>query len=346
MNALILNFAGLGDGFIELPFLVGLEQSLPAVRYFHSAGIIFREERLIHMLGLRSLLGLVPDDWRKFRASDWETIIHFIREQKIEVIINLRIVAPDHARDYFSFKSQYAQHLNFWDLSVSTADCANVGIRARLSAMFQSHLAMGETPLVHPLQKAFPARAGRVRGMIGINIHSGSSFKLWPMQKWSALCAELAQNGLTLAIFSGHTDWERDRAAELHAAVRRHSPLAVMMLPATNLCSTLERLHELELIVTTDSWVVHAATALRIDSVGLYLVTAPDVWGGEQEYSWPVVSRHLAECENFDPHLGICRNGYEACRLIVQHGDGIEVVDVVRRVSEVQSLRQRFPGGR
>lgn len=322
---------------------MGLEQSLPAVRYFHSAGIIFRDERLIQVLGLRSLLGLVPDDWRKFRAADWETIIHFIREQKIEVIINLRIVAPDYARDYFSFKAQYARHLDFCDLSASTDDCAKGGIRARLGAMFQSHLAMRDIPPVHPLQKAFPARAGRERGMIGINIHSGSAFKLWPMQKWRALCAELAQNGLTLAIFPGHTAQERERSAELQAAVRGLSPLGVMMLPATDLCSTLERLHEMELIVTTDSWVVHAATALRIDSVGLYLVTAPEVWGGEKEYSWPVVSRHLAECENFDPHLGICRNGYEECRLIAQHGDGIEVVDVVRRVSEVQLLRQRLP---
>jgi ADP-heptose:LPS heptosyltransferase len=346
MNALILNFAGVGDGLIELPFLLSLEQSLPAVRYFHTAGIFFREARLIQVFGLRSLLGLVPDDWRKFRAADWETIIHFIREQKIEVIINLRIVAPDYARDYFSFKAQYARDLDFWDLSAPAGDCAKRGIRARLGAMFQSHLALRGKPHVHPLQQAFRAWAGRGRGTIGINIHSGSAFKLWSMQKWRELCAELARSGLTLAVFPGHTAQEQERAAELLAAIRRLFPCGVRLLPATDLCSTLERLHELELIVTTDSWVVHAATALRIDCVGLYLVTSPEMWGGETDYSWPVVSRHLSECENFDPHLGICRNGYQDCRLIAQHGDGVEVEDVMRRVSELQLLRKRLPGGK
>ena len=60
--------------------------------------------------------------------------------------------------------------------------------------------------------------------------------------------------------------------------------------------------------------------------------------GGKAQYSFPIESRHLKRCDNFDRLLGICRNQYVRCPLIEAEGDGIRVPDVLKFVEKCMSI--------
>lgn len=329
-NALFINFGGLGDGLIEIPFLRAMSTASPSLRFHHTGGALFKDAAFIERSEIETLQGTVPSAWRKFATSDWPAINRFVAEHDVRLIINTRTLGPKYDQNYFAFRRAAPKHISFMNFPFESWLGESINIREHLNTLLNSE---GLIQFVDPhslLKVCARQTTSSDRRRVGVNIHSGSKFKLWPDEKWLDLCLQLAE-GNALDIFGGLGDDETRRAYELtHRLNLRHGGCARMM-QATDVLDLLRLVSSVACVVSTDSWTVHAASGLGTPSVGLYITTSASMWGGGQG-AFAIESRHLRRCENFDRHLGICRNRYVECPLLAEEGDGIDVADVVSLV--------------
>jgi ADP-heptose:LPS heptosyltransferase len=329
-NVLIINFSGLGDGLIEIPFLKNMEKFAPHLCYYHTDGTLFSEKELMKAVNLGNCLGTVPSTWRKFYEEDWLEITSFVETNRIKIIINLRNLGPLHDTGYFAFKEHGPQNVEYWNYDFDYRNHKPANIRTSMRDLLMSKCVIDLSVNPLSLREILSPYSSSSEGHVGINIHSGSKFKMWPYDKWRSLCFELLSQGKALKIFPGFTEAEICLATGLANDLKNHRPGLTTLINETNVLETLHELANTKVLISNDSWLVHAAAGLAVHTIGLYIATSPVTWGGDSERCCAVESRHLSRCENFDEGLGICRNSYVECPLIVQEGDGIEVLDVIQ----------------
>lgn len=332
MNALIVNCCGMGDGLIEVPFLKHLETAIPSLKYFHTDGILFRDRAFLRRLTLASCVGVVPGIWRKFYRQHWNEILTFMRANEVMVVVNLRHIGPVFDAHYFAFRDAHRDNSSFLEFSFSTQDREVANIRNKITSLFQSAKLSDGCHDRQYLKRLLRSQQPPSVDHIGINVHTGSTFKRWPRHKWHELCRTLLMRGARVTAFAGHTEHEQQFSESVFADFRRKHPDSFAVVGSTDVSQVLEHLSGMGCLVSTDSWPVHAATGIGIKTVGLYIVTSPVLWGGDPPYAFPVESRHLPRCENFEEVLGVCRNRYVTCPLIEREGDGIEVSDVLTAI--------------
>ncbi len=332
MNVLIVNCCGLGDGLIELPYLKALEGALPRLRYHHTDGLVFQHPSFARLFQMDGFAGVVPARWRKFRGSDWADIGSFLVAHDIGIVINLRLLGPVHDSGYFAFQEHWGTRVRFlhYDFDDDAKHTSN--IRERIESVFRDNGLIDH--LVNPLtmRHIVPRVARTTQGRVGINMHTGNSLKEWPFEKWRTLCSRLLAEGSTLTVFGGYTDSESERSMTLSVELETICPGRTRLVSPFDLMTTLRHLDEVECLVTTDSWLLHAASGMGVRSVGLYIVTSSKVWGGTGSLCSALESPHLSRCEKYDGLLGICKNGYRKCALLNTEGDGITVEDVLKRI--------------
>jgi ADP-heptose:LPS heptosyltransferase len=332
VNALIVNFEGIGDALIELPFLRTIDEVAPHVRYYHTGSPLLEDAAFREALGLRALCGLVPSIWRKFRREDWNDILAFLRANSVDVIINLRTLGPDHDHGYFEFKRTNTADVAFWNFDFSANDNRPVNIRTKIYDLFYRHRLITKRVKRDALRDIIPDRAQSFPPNVGINIHAGNKFKRWPSKKWEELCCELTTSGRMLKVFGGHNASEKYAGARLVAAINNHRNDTASLVSRPDMLSHLAEVRAMQCVVSVDTWTLHAATGLGVGAIGLYIVTSPTMWGADVEHFIALTSAHLPRCENFDKRLGFCRNGYTTCPLITKEGDGIDVEKVFNHV--------------
>lgn len=345
VHALVVNCCGLGDGFIEIPFLERLERTIPRLVWYHTEGRLFHNLQFVSALGFRAFAGTVPARWRKFDSADWTTILEFMERHQITLVVNLRHMGPRFDVGYYAFRAHVGDRANFWALDFDVAFPSHQNIRQRMSALFDA-AGFSENYPPRASRRTWAGERRPAYRRIGINIHAGNSLKQWPIEKWRTLGTALAVRGYRLAVLDGHTDGERHASHTLAEALNRHSERSASIVPTADIRETLCHLAGIDCVVSTDSWPVHAATSIGVRTVGLYIVTSSTLWGGVRAFSWPMESDHLRKCEKFDDTLGICRNQYVPCPLVAAHGDGITVAAVLDHVIEVLSSshsRRRRP---
>lgn len=338
MNALIVNFEGIGDTLIELPFLRTIDEVAPHVRYYHTGSPLLKDAGFRGALELRSLCGLVPSIWRKFRREDWNDILAFLQANSIDVIINLRTLGPDHDQGYFEFKRSNAADVAFWNFDFAASDERPVNIRTKIYDLLYRHHLMTGSVKGDTLRDILPNLARSSPRHVGISIHAGNQFKRWPLKKWEEVCCELTTSGRMLKVFAGHEAGEKQAAARLVTVINNHRNGTVSLVSRPDMLTHLAEVRAMQCVVSVDSWLLHAATGLGVGAIGLYIMTCPTMWGGDAEYCIPLTSPHLRRCENFDKRLGFCRNGYTPCPLIAKEGDGIDVETVFNHVLSKTSL--------
>lgn len=337
-NALIVNFGGLGDGIIEAPFLMNMQNVAPDVRFHHTAGAFFRDNLLVDALGLRTFRGLVPLMWRKFARADWVAINDFIKAYEIELIINFRTLGPSHDDGYFSFKAASPSSLRFWNFGFDDPRRERGNIRSRIRDLLVSERVIDESVNSLALRNVVPRLdEGEGQGRrIAINMHSGNRLKLWPDAKWLELCIALSDQDY-LDVFAGYGDEENCRAVALVSALDRQRPGRAQLIQPQTPLALLSHVLNASCVVSTDSWAIHAASAFGKSSIGLYVVTSAVTWGGGGDRCKAIESRHLRRCDRFDPLLGICRNDYVECPLLQKEGDGISVFDVLQALDSINT---------
>lgn len=329
-SVLIVNFAGLGDGLIELPFLKNMESTAPQVRFFHTGGTMFDDRELMRVLDLRVCGGVVPAIWRKFAADHWAGIEALAQEQGIRRIINLRNLGPEFDTGYFAFKQRHGARFEFFDYPFDGADDRN--IRADMGKLLRcAGLVDGEVN-PHVLRKQVLGTRPHVlpRG-IGINIHAGSPFKWWPYSKWKELCLELIDFE-PLMVFAGHGEKESGLASRLVEELESHRRGRTRLVGGLGIPGILREIGALKCVVSADSWIPHAASGLGTPSATLYIVTSSRTWGPASDPGTVMESPYLRECSRFSAPLGACLDQYAGCGMVRQFGDGIEVMDALALV--------------
>lgn len=110
--------------------------------------------------------------------------------------------------------------------------------------------------------------------------------KLWPVESWQLLCAEILENGYEVTIPAGNQ--EETRRAELIADNTRATVLPMMGLKDLALimsgCSG---------VVSVDTGLGHMAAALNLPLIALYGATSPQLTGVYGAYQDVIVSDHL-----------------------------------------------------
>ena len=94
------------------------------------------------------------------------------------------------------------------------------------------------------------------------------------------------------------------------------------------------------IVISVDSGVVHFSDAIGINSLGIYITTAPLMWGGVTNRFHYVSSNHMFDCKNFYPPFGMCMNNKFKCKEISQGKDDISVETVLEKINQIYNERK------
>ena len=313
-RALILNYAGLGNGVLALPLLKRLEKAAPHLKYFHTDNPVFDEPELLRRAELKNLLGVTPPLWRRMRPMDWHDIARFLAKQRIDLVINLRIEGQQDC-DYHAFKRRpESVALEFWEPRPALGD-AHSHVSRLHARLFEAHgLDVGDfdpiwlrdqlPPVVLP-----PGTPPRIALLTGCTQNS----KRWPASKWVELGWRLAVDlPSDVAVFAGPCEDERTFAGEIEMGLRQALG-PITFFPAADIATFLDRVRQRSLLVCHDSATVHIGTALGIPTVGLYLSTDARVWGSLSVNFLAVQSRSALVCPYTKQGTGNCLFYYSGC---------------------------------
>lgn len=335
MNYLITTFDGLGDGITYYPFFKSIcEKHLDSL-FFITSNIFLDNYSLDKKFELPANVNIVNNSFRKFHKNHWEQIHTLIDENRIGTIINLRIIGKRYEPDYYEFKAkEYNKHLLFYDDEIlNKSEVLGKNIKEILKSLFKK--VFNEEIIINTavLKSIFPPN--NQRNYIVINPHSRGSFKLWEIEKWSEIIGSLVGRNKSIKILSGFNEEEVSYTQKVIDLLSKHIKTKIEIINQKNLISIFENIQNAFLLISVDSWPVHFADAIGVNSLGIYITTSPVMWGGITEKFHYVTSKHLSKCENFNPYFGMCMNNKQKCEKIYDDEDDISVSGVLEVINKI-----------
>jgi len=262
-SVIVLAQEKLGDAMLLSPLFMLLKRNRPGVRIhvvvYGSTADFFRYDPFVDGVihGKRNYPGF-------FRA---------VRRVDADLLYN--------PKDHASFTFLYQSRLIPARIRVGIAHPQHQGFFHHLLPLdFHRHVALKNCALLDflgipydeedcrpvipdgPVSPEVERFAGTIEpGTIGINLSAGESSREWPLERWVALLAAGRRPAVVLSIPARREDKKSIEAASPWA---RPSPPTVSIFDAGALVKRLS------LLVTPDTSLIHAASALRIPVVGLY----------------------------------------------------------------------------
>jgi ADP-heptose:LPS heptosyltransferase len=313
---LVLNFNGIGNGFMVLPLLSELERVAPEISYFHIDNPVFHSEMLMRAARLERFLGVVPSIWRRVGPADHDEIRRFIAEQRIDVIVSLRNEGPRRDVGFEQFRREWTGgDLEFWTLDQAellTLNSRNL-VAAQIS-LFCRHGIELSGARSGWLREQFSSRATHTRTRIGLFTGVSQTAKRWMAERWITLGERLLdESDADLVIYAGLDDEERHLAAEVLEHLSARHIARCTLVQGLPLESFVAHLATLDLLISNDTSSIHIAAALDLPAVGLYFSTVGEVWGGHSERFTYVQSRTGLSCPFLKPDAGNCDYYYGGC---------------------------------
>lgn len=340
-GVLIVNFNGIGNVLMIYPLLRQLAKLRPDVRIFVQQSPIFYDTSMSALIQLPNLAGLVPSIWRRFEYPNWSAIDQFIQSQNITNIINLRNEGPTRDQGYVAFKQERfgMGSLDFWDLHDDTFAHGQLVYKTALWLFARHGIDLADADR-HWLRQ-FHHKQSNSRRKIGMFLGASQSIKRWPITEWWRAADNLLDDGIdNLLLFAGDSPVERNAARRLYIDLLSRWGKRVDLLEGQSLYAVVEHIADLDLLVSNDSMPVHAASALGIPVLGLYLSTDSAVWGSGCDYFNALQSRIGLECPCFKPDSGNCGQYYDSCPSPCHAGIGHKAV--VARVRELLAHHSNF----
>jgi len=170
---------------------------------------------------------------------------------------------------------------------------------------------------------------------IGINIHTGDYTKRWNIECWIDLCSEMLRLGYSLRIFTGISDLEIQESSNLLGVLNKNNPdhsKEIELVSYKSLMELIPRVLKLSSLVSVDSGLVHIASQLKVPVIGVYNVTSSVLWGGFNDFFYPVQSSHMHNCRNYSPSLGICKNKRELCEGVVSTNFDVPQMEIIAKL--------------
>jgi len=150
--------------------------------------------------------------------------------------------------------------------------------------------------------------------------------RLWPLERWADVMAELRTRGLHVVLLSGPSD-----ADLAHDLQKRSGGWASLAAGQTTLIESLALLARAKLFIGNDSGPGHMAGSLGIPTVVLFVATteaSPD--DPNSSVRIRPVGPNVAEClpaRNLEPCQGACRAESAHCIRVIEVRDVLKAVD-------------------
>jgi ADP-heptose:LPS heptosyltransferase len=316
-RGLFVNFVGQGNALSVIPLLYRLELVAPEFKYFHIDNHVFHIEEMRPT----NIVGLVPAHWRRFSPCDWPTITKFLKEEKIDVIINVRNEGPSYDVNYFNFKKMFGSRLaflDFFDLFESHSAIPRSISQQIVDLFRQNGLDLSQYDrswLKRLLTKSEQANSISRENRIGFFTGVSQSVKAFPLNDWCLLGAfVLNETKFELNIYAGNTRSEGNLAAKVHAQLCEiHGASRCRLVSSLSLTELAKDLLQLRLVVTNDTAITHLAAALDLKTVALYFSTDHRIWGYDHPSFRAVQSQMGLACSFFKPGSGNCERYYSGC---------------------------------
>jgi ADP-heptose:LPS heptosyltransferase len=132
-------------------------------------------------------------------------------------------------------------------------------------------LDIGETELAKANALWGPRDAGGARVLV--NISAGSAERTWPDDRYVAVMRHISERhpDATLRVISAPS--EADRASRIADAAR------ALVVPTPTIRSAFSLVATADLVITPDTSIAHAASALRVPAVAMYSSEKSERWG-------------------------------------------------------------------
>jgi len=331
MRALVANFTGLGNGIVAVPLLRLLERRYPGIEYFHTANGVLADPSFARVAALRGLIGFTPAIWRRFSLPDWQVILRFCDEQRIDTIISFRNEGPEFDIDFYDFRRRHAERFKFLAPDLPTAGLLKPLVQT-LCEMIDPAISSGE--LDHEWLRGVVAPTRASSCPVEIAFFTGSSLnqKRWGVDSWIALGTDLAMPPVDIiSVYSGNTLEEAESAQRVVEGLLRSAPqVHIRYEAASSLWSLLTGLDRAAVVVSNDTVAVHMAAAAGRPVVGLYLCTDPAIWAPVTPRTVTCEAPARRRCERLKLHAGNC--GYYGSTPPEFCGASLSAKDVAREV--------------
>ena len=309
-RALVIKLRHHGDVLLSAPVISALKQAAPqceidALVYADTRPMLAEHPALAQLHAIDrdwKRLGIVRQaqaEWRLLaglRARHYDLVVHLSVHRRGAWLVRL-------LRPRWSVAPRYTGA--FWDSSFSHYYPAQSNPqRHTVESNLDSLRALGYEPTSDDKRvilvpgaaaekhiDALLAGHGLERGKF-VHVHPSSrwSFKCWPMDRFAALCDELAQRGWQLVLTAAPDDKERAMVAQVLAAAR--TPLVDLsgQLSLKELAALTARAR---LFVGVDSAPMHIAAAMGTPTVAIFGPSGDREWG-----PWNVASRIVTSAEH------------------------------------------------
>ncbi len=337
MNYLLITFDGFGDGIMYYPIFKEIGKKMSKSLFLYTSNIFFSDESMKEKIQIPSNFISTKDSFRKFPKSSWKKTNTFLKNNNVDVIINLRTISRRFEKDYYDFKEYLISkdsNIIFYDDELLTdKEKLDTNIRNIILKIIQKGTGKKLPYSTSTLKSLFQPVMDSNR--ILINMHSGGSFKSWESKKWTKLISSLVLSNKKVGVYEGFSENEKlytKEVIENLPAPIRNKPL---ILRATNLYELAILLQNSFVLVSVDSGLIHLADSIGITSIGIYITTSPFMWGGITNKFHYVNSDHMLDCKNFYPFFGMCINNKQKCEEISQGKDDITVGSVLEKINEI-----------
>jgi len=294
--------------------------------FYCTSNIFFSDEDVLDRLKLPHNIKFVSEEFRKFPQNKWQIISIFLQKERIDRVINLRYIGKKFEKDYFDFKKQISSS----GMGVAFFDSEDISFNKKALNVRQIILKICEKAIDRQivlnysiLKDIFPV--SQKKNYIFVNMHSRGDFKLWNINKWTEIISSMVFLGKVVRIYGGYNDKEKEYVRGVLGNLSEVARKDVEVVFANNVLDLISFIQEAKVLISVDSGLVHLADALGVESIGVYITTSPQMWGGVTEKFYFVKSKHLSTCLNFYPQFGMCMNHKKKCDEVGGENDDVDV---------------------
>ena len=314
-KALIINYPGLGNGFILLSILRELQHTAPFLKYFHIENSVLQNNTILEWAGVSNIVGFVPAIWRRFNIENWDDIEAFISDNDVDLLINLRSPEVlDENANYKHFKQRYGYLLDFWDMyEIIHPNFKDHTMYQNIEQLFQHNNINIKNVELHWLKNRL--KKSKSGYNIGFFTAASQSNKRWHPENWIELGMKLfCCHDISINIYAGISSEESQYAVAISERLQLGDQYnKAKLVKCHSILELIDSLSKTDLLITNDTVAVHLGTVLDLPTIGMYFATSAKVWGSPNGHFSAIQSQYGLECPHMRHGEGNCIKYYTDC---------------------------------
>jgi ADP-heptose:LPS heptosyltransferase len=323
-NIMIINEIGLGNALLSLPFLVSLKETLLFRKIYHIENAFFRE---IYNPFLESMV-MFPSSWMRINSKNYNKIFNYIVSNKITLLINFRNIKASSVRNkqYLILKNELEENgVVIWDMVDLPKQLQKAYIISQWNYLFkQKNLKINMRMQSKILKSILEITTMGNKKNIGFFLGASRKDKRISNDVWRKLIPSLKEQIINtqLVLFSGSSRKEKIEVIQLRNSIPDNNELLLEM--KLTLKEFAQKIYNLKLLVTNDTFAMHLGVALDVPTIGLYSTTNRTIWGAPESAKFNgIQSKVCLEC-HLMPEQGTCYYRSSACIQIPNKSFDIE----------------------